>query len=72
MKPPTWAGSVGCCDMCHTGLKTAGEFVDGRTRMGPWAMLCTSCHEKYGVGLGAGKGQLYELQPNGTFLKTAG
>lgn len=47
------------CDICN---KHAGEqYVDGATRMGPWANMCMGCWEKYGVGrLGTGAGQLYD------------
>lgn len=54
-----WAGNTPKnCDVCKTEIK--GHFVDGKTRMGPWANMCTSCHKKLGVGLGTGKGQKYE------------
>lgn len=51
------------CQLCGESL---GEtFVDGRTSVGVWAIMCTSepgktgCHELYGKGLGVGNGQLY-------------
>lgn len=47
------------CDICNKGNLTS--YVDGATRMGPWANMCPSCYEKYGVGLGIGRGQLYRL-----------
>jgi hypothetical protein len=30
---------------------------DGKTRMGPWGYMCEECFEKFGVGLGVGRGQ---------------
>ena len=35
--------------------------VDGKTKMGPWAFMCDDCHNKYGVGLGTGKGQKLKI-----------
>jgi len=34
-------------------------FIDGRTKVGMWAIMCTDCHAEYGVGLGIGRGQAY-------------
>ena len=48
------------CDLCHQKLK--GNFIDGRTVYGPWGILCIPCHGQYGVGLGLGKGQKYNLE----------
>lgn len=45
------------CDICHKDIKT--EFVDGKTQMGPWGILCKGCHFMYGIGLGVGRGQKY-------------
>lgn len=45
------------CDLCDKPLTQA--FVDGMTTVGPWAMMCLSCHKKYGFGLGTGRGQKY-------------
>ena len=48
------------CEICGKPLR--GYFVDGRTKMGPWATMCTNCHDKHGVGLGLGKGQKYSMR----------
>ena len=56
------------CDICHRPLD--GEFVDGATRLGPWANTCTSCFLRYGKGFGTGRGQQYIKQPNNQWLKT--
>lgn len=46
------------CDICGTP-RGAADFVDGRTKVGPWAIMCLKCHGTEGVGLGLGKGQKY-------------
>ena len=48
------------CDVCSKPLR--GYFIDGRTKMGSWAIMCTSCHNEHGVGLGLCKGQKYSMQ----------
>lgn len=47
------------CDICKRLLKRF--FVDGRTKMGPWAIMCLSCYRELGVGIGTGKGQKYSI-----------
>ena len=55
-----WRGSPPVsCDLCGSAFK--GEFIDGKTRMGPWGLLCVPCHIRNGVGLGTGRGQKYDL-----------
>ena len=67
-----WMGSVpAACDVCQGKITTV--FVDGRTKMGPWACMCPGCHKRDGVGLGGGKGQQYTYKPSiGTWEKTGG
>lgn len=48
------------CDMCHKPI--TNKFIDGRTSLGPWAIMCSMCHDRYGVGLGLGKGQEYLIK----------
>ena len=36
------------CDLC--GKQIGVTFVDGKTKHGPWAILCVFCHAKFGVG----------------------
>jgi len=56
-----WIGSEPKkCDYC--GHDFHKVFIDGKTVMGPWALLCEFCHNRYGVGLGQGKGQKYNLK----------
>jgi len=45
------------CDFCGEEAK-----VDGKTVKGPWANMCGSCFAAYGIGLGAGKGQVLVLK----------
>lgn len=53
-----WLGVVPkVCDLCHRTLGTV--FVDGKTKSGPWGIMCPSCHKYHGYGLGVGKGQKY-------------
>ena len=54
------------CDIClnfhykTTDLSKQEFFVDGKTQMGPWALMCPRCFKLYGVGLGTGRGQKYD------------
>ena len=48
------------CEVCKGELE--GEFVDGRTKPGFWAIMCLACHKEFGVGLGIGKGQKYKMK----------
>ena len=70
-----WLGQTETCDICGGKLRIFGElgnrywFVDGRTIKGPWALMCISCFEAFGVGLGLGCGQKYD---GDTFEKIEG
>lgn len=66
-----WMGSPPTkCDLC--GRPFDKFFVDGKTRMGPWGMLCTGCHASHGIGLGTGKGQRYKRTASDEWTKVAG
>jgi hypothetical protein len=66
-----WMGSQPeQCDLCQAPLD--GEFVDGATVRGPWAMMCVKCHRMFGHGLGMGRGQRYELGDQDRWWKTGG
>ena len=54
------------CEVC--GSKETHRHVDGKTKLGPWATMCAACHRVMGVGLGTGRGQLYDTQ-SGTKLE---
>ena len=64
-----WYGSH-ACDFC--GFYGPKYLVDGKTKQGPWATMCPSCHKANGVGLGLGKGQIYELNNDGIYVKVSG
>ena len=65
-----WLSAVNNCDICNKPL--VDKMVDGKTQMGPWALMCLPCHSKQGGQLGLGLGQRYEKQLGGRWLKTAG
>ena len=59
------------CDIC--GAKLEKVVYDGKTAMGPWALMCSPCfhHVGVGLGLGLGKGQEYEWSEDAAaWLKT--
>jgi hypothetical protein len=65
------------CDMSHDRIVNCknpitNEFVDGRTKQGPWGNLCPNCHARWGVGIGTGFGQRYKKAVDGNFYKTEG
>jgi len=55
-----WTGEVDNCDICTNEF--ADTFIDGATVDGPWALMCIECWELYGIGLGIGRGQMYDLK----------
>ena len=55
---PRWNGSSPMCDICG---EAQNWFVDGKTKAGPWAIMCPLHFDMYGIGLGLGKGQKYDL-----------
>lgn len=65
-----WSGSAQRCDFCKNEL--TAEFLDGRTHIGSWAIMCPSCAVKHGVGIGQGRGQVYQKQPDGRWKKVRG
>ncbi len=66
-KPHNWTGKPPeLCDFCKE--KITNMFIDGQTIYGPWAIMCPHCFVGEGIGLGEGKGQLYEL----AYVKTKG
>ena len=65
-----WLGPVPTrCDVCCAQIDDA--FIDGRTVYGPWANMCCACHSQIGIGLGTGKGQMYERNDD-TWVKVTG
>jgi hypothetical protein len=66
-----WTGTVPSKD--DFGKPMEDEFIDGKTKMGPWAFMTPSSWRRYGiVGLGIGRGQRYKKQPDGQWLKVEG
>ena len=54
---PKWNGSRPLCDLCN---ELHEWFVDGKTLVGLWAIMCPLHFDTYGIGLGLGKGQKYD------------
>lgn len=50
------------CDLCGRTLSRSGIYVDGKTKFGAWATMCSGCHLDHGGKLGAGFGQKYLMQ----------
>ena len=67
---PQWIGTVPSKD--DFGVPITNEFIDGKTRMGPWGTMSPSSFKIYGVGLGPGKGQRYKKDTGGIFYKVQG
>ena len=58
-----WLSVRDNCDICKCDMSPGKVeyFVDGKTIMGPWALMCPVCWRTYGIGtLGQGLGQKYE------------
>jgi hypothetical protein len=70
-KPRYWLGDEPTtCQI--SGHKITKAFVDGATRSGTWAIMCLLCARTVGMGVAPGRGQLYEKQADGRWLKTEG
>jgi hypothetical protein len=48
------------CDVCNSPR----AIVDGKTKSGLWANMCTACFSEYGVGIGTGLGQVLIWKPD--------
>lgn len=60
-KRPQWTGMPPpMCDLC--GRHITDTFVDGKTTMGPWGIMCDDCAGTYSLGLGLGLGQKYKRE----------
>jgi hypothetical protein len=65
-----WRGKLACDFCAEKGVELETEFfVDGATKMGPWAMMCDAHFHRVGVGVGPGSGQRYDAK---TGVKVAG
>ena len=69
-----WLGSPPTQD--DWGQPITSQFIDGKSRFGPWGIFTSQSWSEHGAApitaLGTGIGQLYSLQPDGKWLKTAG
>lgn len=66
-----WAGKVPSRD--DFGGTITNEFVDGKSRRGPWGFFNPDSWDSYGVGrLGTGYGQRYTKLADGRWLKVEG
>lgn len=70
MRTKVWFGDVPEED--HWGHAITKEFVDGKTKMGPWAFMAPQSFRLFGVGLGTGRGQRYQKQEDGQWVKVEG
>jgi hypothetical protein len=60
------------CQLCYSPF--SNTMYDVCVRYGQWGNICQTCFDQplNHCGLGLGRGQKYELQPNGRWLKTEG
>lgn len=65
-----WMGDVNGKDDFEKPI--TDEFVDGKTAMGPWAIMSPASFSEFGLGLGTGRGQKYRRQADGRWLKVEG
>jgi hypothetical protein len=65
-----WSGRLNACDVCGGSFNK--RMYDCVTRQGPWGNLCHGCWCVHGRPLGLGRGQKYELQKDGRWLKVDG
>lgn len=69
--PNYWTGKPPAkCDVYGTPI--TDTFIDGATRMGPWANMHPDTHADVGLGLGTGRGQKYQRQLDGRWMKVEG
>lgn len=45
------------CDICKANGEKVEANYDAKTNFGQWGYLCEDHFQKYGIGLGEGKGQ---------------
>lgn len=76
-----WMGSVPECQLgdgaafdgvAHGHAAVTNEFIDGRLKIGQWAIMCPACFGMHGSGLGVGYGQRYKKATDGNFYKVEG
>lgn len=72
IKLVVYANPPESCDICDRAFSSLKLMFDCKTRGGPWATLCKTCFNLYGIGLGTGLGQEYTRQSDGKWIKTNG
>jgi hypothetical protein len=66
-----WMGHISERD--DFGKKIEEEFIDGKTKLGPWAIMTPATWRLKGVGgLGLGRGQRYKKTVDGRWVKVEG
>lgn len=65
-----WIGGAPKCDFC--GDTKMVSFVDGKTNLGPWAIMCPKDEKRHAIGIGPGVGQRYRQDEDGHFYKVEG
>lgn len=59
-KVKKWVGSeIKNCQRCNEVIEDV--FYDANTYLGHWLILCEGCFHKFGMGLGLGLGQKYDM-----------
>ena len=58
-----WMGKIEKCQICNHPF--GNTMYDANLRHVSWANVCEPCFNKFGQGLGTGKGQKYERQEDG-------
>lgn len=67
-----WYQDDNVCDICKQPI-IGRHMIDGKLRGSfMWGLMCASCHQSHGDGLGGGHGQLYSHLLNGKWLLTCG
>lgn len=60
----------GACNLC--GKNFNGVMFDARMQTGSWGNFCQRCFDELCIGLGTGRGQKYEMDEQGIFIKIEG
>jgi len=60
MENTVWTSPLDQCQLCDGDYN--GVMYDAKTQRG-WANMCQPCFEEFGIGLGIGFGQRYDLSP---------
>lgn len=68
--PKYWMSGLEPAD--DFGIPITDTFYDGKTALGPWAIMTPRSWRQYCGKVGTGYGQKYEKQADGRWLKTEG